>query len=84
MVDVEEVFGEVTRDSGADDGLNSDAEEEEEELGLEMPLKLPRDADAMDADVFGRFLVDAPFKAPILLEGASSGTSGIPADLNCG
>lgn len=83
IVAVDDVLGEVTRDSGADDGLKSDADEDEE-LGRETPLKLPSDADAMDADVLGRFFADAPVRAPTLLEDASSGTSGIPADLSCG
>lgn len=75
----------MNRDSGADDELKNVVEAEEDVLGLEDPLKLLSDADASDAEVVGRFIfVDDAVRAPTLLDEASSGTSGIPADLNCG
>lgn len=77
-------MGEVTRDSGADDELRNAPAAEEDELGLELPLRLLSEADTIDAEVVGRFLLDTALRAPTLLEEASSGKSGMPADFNCG
>ena len=81
MIADEDALGDVTRGKGSEDALKSAAEEEEEEPGLEDPLMLPIEAEASDP-VRCRFLLEAELRAPTLLEAASSGTSGIPADRN--
>lgn len=76
IVDEDEAFGDVTRETGA--------AEDEEDPGLEDPFMLLMDADASDAAVLGRFLVAAALSAPTLLEDASSGINGMPAERSCG
>lgn len=83
MVDEEAVLGDVTRDRGAELALRSAADDEEAEPGLEEPFKLLSDADASD-EVLCRFLEAVTPSALPLLEIASSGMSGIPADRSCG
>ena len=83
IVEEEAVFGEVTRDKGAELVLSRAADVDEEEPGRDDPWRLLREEDA-SAAAFIRFLLEAALREPTLLEEPSSGTRGMPADRNCG
>lgn len=84
MVAEEAVFGDVTRDNGAELELSRAAELEDAEPGLEDPFRLLSETEAREA-ALNLFLLEAAPRAPTLLEEEpSSGMSGIPADRNCG